>query len=154
MLFLLRHYQILNIWNIDYNKLSDEIKPLAKLHLSERLMFSTVRIESTKQSEKGKQHSYGTGFIFDFFRTPKGNLPVIVSIRHVVEDSIEGRFLFNRADIDGRPVFGQPVSCDFKEFEQDWIFHPDANVDLAIMPIGRLFENFFHMQQQQFRLFN
>jgi hypothetical protein len=108
-------------------------------------MFSTVRIESINQSEKGEEHSYGTGFIFDFFRTPKGNLPVIVSNRHVVEGSLNGKFLFNRVDSDGRPVFSQPVPCDFNEFEQNWIFHPNANVDLAIMPIGRLFERLFDM---------
>ena len=101
-------------------------------------MFSTVRIECTVRDEKGVKSVSGTGFIFDFFRNPEDNVPVIVCNKHVIEGSIHGVFVFNSAGEDGRPLFGQPISCNFDEFIKTWIFHPDHGIDLAIMPIGGL----------------
>ncbi|MGC1933268.1 MAG: serine protease [Candidatus Nitrosopolaris sp.] len=99
-------------------------------------MFSTVRINCTVRDKKGIKEKSGTGFIFDFFRNPKDNVPVIVCNKHVIQNSIHGCFVFNSADENGSPLFGQPITCSFDEFIKNWIFHPDPTIDLAIMPIG------------------
>lgn len=114
-----------------------EIRSLERFRLSERLMFSTVRIECTFSDEKRVR---GTGFLFDFFRDTQGNnVPVLVCNRHVIENSIHGEFVFNRADDEGKLIYGQPTPCSFDKFNKLWIFHPDPEIDLAIMPMDGLF---------------
>ena len=97
----------------------------------------------------GIMEKSGTGFIFDFFRNPKDNVPVIVCNKHVIQDSIHGYFVFNSADEDGSPLFGQPITWSFDEFIKKWIFHPDPTINLAIMPIGGIviYHSLLHIYQ-------
>jgi hypothetical protein len=90
------------------------------------------------KGRKRGQRVSGTGFIFDFFRNPKDNVPVLVCNKHVIKNSIQGNFVFNGADAEGKVMYGQPVVCSFEECYKTWILHPDPKIDLAIMPMGGL----------------
>lgn len=116
-----------------------------------RLMFSTVRIECTELRNEKEVLVSGTGFILDFFRDSQGNkVPVLVCNKHVIKNSIHGEFVFNRADNEGRLIYGQPTPCSFDEFSRLWIFHPDPGIDLAIMPIGGLLTHLNALGQRAF----
>lgn len=47
-------------------------------------MYNTVKLIC--QNEKGEGY-YGTGFIFKYFRTEEYSVPVIVSNKHILEDT-------------------------------------------------------------------
>ena len=97
-----------------------------------QLMFSSVRIETNL--------CVGTGFVFNF--EPEGipentYFPCLVTNRHVIineqkEKANTGKFIFHRKekDKDEPCLQGDPIttSCSDKFWEQ-WIFHPDDNID-------------------------
>ncbi|PEN69785.1 serine protease [Bacillus toyonensis] len=103
------------------------------LSTSEQLMYSTVRIECL--SSNG-QRSTGTGFFFNFLENGDRFVPAIVTNKHVVEGAMKGLFLMTIADENDNPVNTEHVPIELENFEQGWIFHPDPNVDLCVMPIA------------------
>jgi hypothetical protein len=103
------------------------------LRLSEKLMYSTVRIEYTID---GRLHM-GTGFIFEYSEFP--GVHVIISNRHIAENSDTGGFVFNLVDKNDEIVFGEKLPFGVDRFSQRWYYHPDRSIDLAIMPVGKLF---------------
>jgi hypothetical protein len=109
---------------------------LKTLRLSEKIIYSTVRIECIKSDNN--LHG-GTGFIFEFSSLP--GVYVVVSNKHVVEDSVEGGFVFNTEDGNGNLVTGQFLRFKADNFSKLWYYHPDPNVDLAIMPVGEIFND-------------
>lgn len=100
---------------------------------SEQLMYSTVRIECLSSNGQG---STGTGFFFNFLENGDSYFPAIVTNKHVVEGASRGLFLMTVSDENGEPVNTEHIPIEFDNFEQQWIFHPDPNVDLCIMPIA------------------
>jgi V8-like Glu-specific endopeptidase len=114
------------------------------LSASELLTHSTVRIECELQN---KDTSTGTGF---FYHVKNGDslIPVIITNKHVVEGSIHGKLHLNIANSTGEILIGQHKSFTFDDFQQYWIFHPDDDVDLCVMPIAPLI-NQVNTQQQQ-----
>jgi len=106
------------------------------LTLTEQLQYSTIRIEC-----KNKQGniSTGTGFFFTFSQTDKGNIPVIITNKHVVKNNDTGKLLFTIADEKGNPIdrFHHTFNIS-PNFEGAWRFHPDPNVDLCAMPIAEI----------------
>lgn len=62
------------------------IKPLS---LSEQILFSTVRIEASLTTGG---LSIGTGFFFDFPVDDKRNIPALITNKHVIKDSVKGKF--------------------------------------------------------------
>ncbi|PFG14472.1 S1 family peptidase [Bacillus sp. es.036] len=107
------------------------------LSLSEKLTYSTVRIECT--SDEGK--STGTGF---FYAMNEGEryIPVIVTNKHVIEDSKDGIIHFNLADNNGDPIEGRYHKVVISNFESSWIKHPDSEIDLCIFPIAQILYKF------------
>jgi hypothetical protein len=104
---------------------------LKALRLSEKIIYSTVRIEYIKSDNNLHM---ATGFIFEFSSLPE--VYVVVSNKHVAKDSVEGGFVFNTEDGNGNLVTGQ-----FLRFKELWYSHPDPNLDLAIMPVGGIFND-------------
>lgn len=98
--------------------------------LSEQLLFTTVRI---KTSIPGGT-STGTGFIFEY--SHNGHLyPFLVSNKHVIENSIEGWLEFNL--VDGKsPDLGNIHTIHYNDFRQQWFFHSNPEIDVAISPFG------------------
>ena len=92
------------------------------------MFFSTVRIEAFKDKIK----SQGTGFLFcdtERFGEPK---TFIVTNRHVVEGFDNGFVFFHRA-VNDEPSYQAPVP-GIAESWKNWHFHPDKNIDIAILP--------------------
>ncbi|MFZ0514922.1 MAG: hypothetical protein WAM14_25190 [Candidatus Nitrosopolaris sp.] len=77
------------------------------LRLSDRLMYSTVKINS--HSTNGTLT--GTGFIFKYFRTAEDSVPVFVSNKHVIESSSYGEILMHKSDGNNNVIPGNiPLS--------------------------------------------
>ena len=79
------------------------------LRLSDRLMYSTVKI-NTHTRTCGAQ-IIGTGFVLKYFRTVEDSIPVFVSNRHVIEASLGGEILMHRSDRNNNVIPGNiPLS--------------------------------------------
>jgi len=100
---------------------------------SEQIMYSTVRIECLLGDGNG---STGTGFFFRFLDNGESHIPAIVTNKHVVNGAVRGRFLMTVSDSNGDPKNDEHVPIQFENFQSLWIFHPDPEVDLCIMPIA------------------
>ncbi len=105
------------------------------LSLTEQLAFCTARIECELTDHNT---SVGTGFFFDF-NISDISVPVIVTNRHVVRGSIRGRFQLTHSNSDGDASIGKFSDIVLDDFDQRWIPHPDAGVDLCVMPLAPLF---------------
>jgi hypothetical protein len=97
-------------------------------------LLQTVRLETTRLDGK---HRYGTGFLYDFcekkIEKDVRSILGLVTNRHVIEDGEYGSFYLNRKGDDNECKFGNMVEIKFKK--NDWIHHPDGNIDLSILPI-------------------
>lgn len=104
--------------------------------IADEIVHTTARIET--QSEKGS--GSGTGFFFDFCSTETGNVPVLVSNKHVIEGAKTGQIhitLRKSADnAQSEPDLGNHVAVPIDNFESLWVKHPDPDVDLAVFPIA------------------
>jgi len=120
--------------------------------VSEQLLFTTTYIESSFPKEK----TSGTGFLY-LSATDAGNQLFLVTNRHVVEDNSRGGqanklvVKFIKADADGKPDLGKFTYVNFDEFTlSHWIGHPDPEIDLVIIPIGRYVEALNKMGQNPY----
>ncbi|MGD6874211.1 S1 family peptidase [Sutcliffiella horikoshii] len=107
---------------------------MKNLGISEQLMYSTVRIECVLN---GGSRSTGTGYFFKFLEGENGrHVPCIVTNKHVVDGAINGKILFTTSDSNGDPVNTDHFIIEYNNFQQHFIYHPDPNVDLCIIPIA------------------
>jgi len=105
------------------------------LSLSEKLAFSTVRLEVLRSDKK---KAYGTAFFFSFLQDSTGEIPVIVTNKHVIKNGVKGTFIISKANSDGTPNLTAHIPIVLDNFEQRWILHPDSAIDIAVMPIAPL----------------
>jgi len=105
------------------------------LSMAEQIVLTTVRLECDKS---GSRKSTGTGFFFAFRVDDQRVIPVLVTNKHVISESIRGTFALTLRDDSGNPLIGthEPVSLD--NFESLWIKHPDPQIDLAVFPLAPL----------------
>lgn len=105
-----------------------------KLSLSERLAYSTVRIEC--DTSDGSLSS-GSGYFFKFKENKETNqhIPVVLTNKHVINNSVRGRLIFT-ISVDGNPVDKEHFQINFDDFEGFWRKHPNPDVDLCAMPIA------------------
>ena len=99
---------------------------MPNLRLSDKLMFSTVKITCLLADNKT---SNGTGFIF-----AKDNALAIVTNEHVIKNSITGEFSLSQGNQYNEPVPGQGIKVEFSKFSEKWVPHPDNKTDLVITP--------------------
>lgn len=109
------------------------------INAAEYFSHSTVRIECNR-FDGGI--STGTGFFYNLNDSGGTHVPVIVTNKHVVENSFQINFHFTRQNKDGSPDVGNLVPFSMGGTMQQWIPHPDDNIDLCVIPIGRLLKNF------------
>ncbi|MBN6066772.1 trypsin-like peptidase domain-containing protein [Aggregatibacter actinomycetemcomitans] len=104
----------------------------------DQLIHSTVRLEC---SLINGSTSVGTAFVFSF-KSPQSDswIPVFVTNKHVVKGAIIGNFLLTSSK-DEMPNYGDFIQFSIPDFENQWIFHPDNNIDLCIMPIAQILNN-------------
>lgn len=106
---------------------------------SEKLLHSTARIEKVNAVDRESMLSTGTAFFFQYRTTSEGfGVPVLVTNRHCVEGYSLFRLLFPVKTPEG--LIDQrgriELICDRNDVEHSWEFHPDPNIDLAILPLG------------------
>ena len=109
-----------------------------KLSLMEQLCFSTTRIETYDANGNGYS---GTGFFFRLEIDGNKKVPLVVTNKHVVRGMAKGFFILTKADSNGNPMHKDHVKIEIEKFEQNWIFHPDDNVDLCVLPVANIFYN-------------
>ena len=108
------------------------------MQLSEQLLHTTIRIEATLSSGGC---SVGTGFFFKFCDDGKTYVPAIVTNKHVVKDAIEYRVIFSRVDEKGN-LLNINEQLTMQGSDDNWIAHPDPNVDLCVLPIAPAINGF------------
>lgn len=112
---------------------------------SEFVVNSTIKIESIdKKIESGKPKYYrssGTGFFF-VFKMPLGEMPVIVTNKHVIKDAEQGTLYFKLGDATGQFNYNNIEKVEINAFKSKWVLHPDTTVDLAVLPIGPILNAF------------
>lgn len=103
---------------------------------AEWLLMTTIRIETTIPNGI----STGTGFFFNFCvdETSNTSIPTIVTNKHVIKDAINGKLRFSLSDKDGNPIWGEYFELNLNDFEKRWIFHPNSNIDICILPIANI----------------
>jgi V8-like Glu-specific endopeptidase len=103
---------------------------------AETLSHTTVRLECTL---KNGQQITGTGFFFSFKVDEKNHVPVIITNKHVINNSQLGSFVLTKCNAQGEPIIGATERIVLDNFEQLWIKHPEESVDLAVFPIAPLY---------------
>jgi len=106
---------------------------VASLAPSEALTYNTVRLECRLS---GGRTSTGTAFGFAFLQQEKASVPALVTNRHVVAGAETGTFFLHLADAAGGPKRGSKAPVTLDKFQQRWIPHSEAAVDLCIMPLA------------------
>lgn len=107
------------------------------LSLSEKIMYSTVRIECDFHSGQGT----GSGFFLKLLDNWDSYVPVIVTNKHVIDGAMTGRFLLTISDENGNPNNISHFTVEMDDFQNKWIYHPDKDVDLCIMPIASILKS-------------
>lgn len=103
------------------------------------LPFCVARI-TAGVAGKPAATAYGTGFLYRF-TLPGGDVPCIVSNKHVLEGRPWIEVGFAQRTADGRRAFGPSTNVRVPAGVLSVIGHPDPDVDLAIMPIGPLIDD-------------
>lgn len=99
--------------------------------LAEELMHTTVRLEG----QKAQGTSVGTGFFF-----LHDQRLFLVTNKHVIKGVVSGNFVVLKGEIEGetkKPILGQGYRFPFTA--NNFIGHPDPNVDVAVMNVSVLF---------------
>ena len=103
-----------------------------------KLLFSTVRIEC--QLQNGVVAT-GTAFFFTYEIGNDRAVPLLVTNKHVVTGAITGQFHVHEANTNSSGQH-EPSPNSFaitmSNFEQQWFMHPDAAVDICVMPFEPL----------------
>jgi len=111
----------------------------------DHLLYSTTRIEAYLPDSRT---SIGTGFFMAFMPDPNNPdriFPALVTNRHVVQDAIGGRILLHEGTVGPngrRQPAGTRVYSEVTDFSRSLVAHPDPNIDLAGVPMGRMIREF------------
>ena len=81
------------------------------------------------------------GLLYSLDRNGDQHVPVIVTNKHVIADASKGRFLLTLRDESGGPAVGSFRAFELDSFEQRSVPHPDASIDLCVMPIAPLLQD-------------
>ncbi|MFN4103602.1 MAG: serine protease [Tepidimonas sp.] len=102
---------------------------------AKRLLFHTVRVE-TEMADGGS--GTGTAFVVEHVHA-RGRTAFVVTNRHLVDDVVSGSLVFAIAR-DGLPLLGSRFEVRIDEFGEAWHRHPDADIDLAVLPLQPLLQ--------------
>lgn len=92
----------------------------------------TTRIEA----KSGTSRSYGTGFYFFFDVEGKGQLPAVVTNKHVLEGAEHITINISlESDFNGYRHF---LPVDINNIQNSIYRHPDEGVDISVFPIGHI----------------
>lgn len=102
-----------------------------ELSITEQLIHTTIRIVTDGGT--------GTGFFFEFLVNDK-RVPVIVTNKHVVRDSKDGELIFKLLGDDKKWDVGNNFAVKMPNFKNRWMFHPDSNIDLCVLPTAPIIQ--------------
>lgn len=107
-------------------------------NISDKLLFSTLRIETESEDGTGS----GTGFFYGIQIPGKKNrsIPVVLTNKHVVHGASNGYFHICLADESGKHPSGKHIRIEVENFQKVWFDHPDANTDLCAMSMTYVIE--------------
>lgn len=110
-----------------------------KLHKSEELQYATVRIESTKID---KTIMVGTGYLYNFkpFKLLDELTPMIITNKHVIQDSVSIKLVFTLSNDVGEPYEETHMDFNLNASEIITYSHPDNNIDLCAINIKSILE--------------
>jgi hypothetical protein len=110
---------------------------IVPVSVAEKLLFSTVRIETTLTNGST---GVGTGFFFDIQLDDQRVVPVIITNKHVIANSSSGQFQVHEAETSNDQVrpSGEFFTIRLDRFLDRWISHPNTEVDLCAMPFQPL----------------
>ncbi len=103
--------------------------------LFEFLQHATVKVECTLNDGNT---SLGTGFFYQFTFDDGTSSTVIITNKHVVDDSHTGAFKITALDGSGKPNYKDQTIVTIADFENGWVMHPDDNIDLCLFPMSRV----------------
>jgi Trypsin-like peptidase domain len=100
--------------------------------LAEQIMYSTARIVG--RIAHSTNVKTGTGFFFIFPAENNENVLVLITNKHVIEDTEVIGFLVHTA---AEPQAKAPTAnAEIQSIPSDWIPHPNPKIDLCALPIG------------------
>lgn len=111
--------------------------------ISSQLYLNTVKIETSTETSQGS----GTGFIFDYSSEPKTSYLFLITNRHVVENTKDGKILFHVTEENNQePSLEKGFHLIIPDWQCLWFYHPNPEIDIAICPflpiIQRVKEDF------------
>lgn len=106
------------------------------MSIIDQLVLSTIRMECTLIDNS---ICTGTGYFFNF-NIGEAQVPCVVTNKHVIKNASSAKFIFTTSK-DGKPQFGNTEKFVLDNFEKICIPHPEAEIDLAILPIAPLVSN-------------
>lgn len=110
----------------------------------EDLFYSTIKITETNFVNLPKKKVTGSAFFFGFNFGNKTEF-VLVTNKHVIENSSNGELLFNEESLNKDS--SSKILVKFKDFESIWIKHPTE--DIAILPLSAVYERIlFHTRKK------
>ena len=110
-----------------------------KISNTELIQHTTVRLECLLIDNS---ISVGTGFYFAFEKGKNSwDRLTIITNKHVIKDSQNLTIYLTPSDTDKLPNYTANFSTTLNISEKDWIFHPDGNIDLCILPFSNLYDN-------------
>ena len=114
--------------------------------ISNELIYSTICIKCELNDGSS---STGTGFFFELERTEEGSLTLIITNKHVIEDSIIGYLdILTCDENDDESVKTYAIY----DFEEKWIMHPDDDTDLCALVLGEHIDE-DELSKEKLRLF-
>lgn len=108
------------------------------MNVIDEIVHTTVRIETNGPLGGGS----GTAFFVNFCDDDSAHVPMLVTNKHVIAGATSGLIHFTiKKDIAAdAPEFGKHVPVFIDNFQNNWLHHPDPNVDLAALAIAPLIE--------------
>jgi len=115
---------------------------------TEQLVHTTVRIETVDSMNIVRS---GTGFYFRAARIDNLQVPCIITNKHVIEGRHQGKIHFTlQKGSEDVPDYGNFRSLIIHNFENNWVKHPDPDVDLAAYPLAFAFREIEKSGQRVF----
>jgi hypothetical protein len=111
---------------------ASEAKMIEPITNSEKLMYATARIVGPLAADSSRAR-VGTGFFYNFPSANDQSLPALVTNKHVIAGVTHTDFLVHIAPTPSnkKPTDNHTLRAPIDQ----WVPHPDANVDLCALPI-------------------
>jgi hypothetical protein len=110
-------------------------RPKPELRELRNVSFTTIMIVT---KDRNGEEYFGTGFFYHVYYMESGEgssyVPILVTNKHVVEDSVKGWLVFHLTQ-DGISPSGKVHKIEIDNFETLFIEHYDDNVDLCAMDL-------------------